>query len=89
MRLVELLKQPQYVPMSAEKEVMSLYSGTRGHLDTVPVDRVAEYEQQMLAFVERKYPDILAEIKEKKVISDDLDQKMKSALEEFAGVFQA
>ncbi|MCU0574771.1 MAG: F0F1 ATP synthase subunit alpha [Syntrophobacteraceae bacterium] len=88
-RLVELLKQPQYVPMPAEKEVMSLYAGTRGHLDTIPVDRVAEYEQQMLAFVERKYPDILAEIKEKKIISDDLDQKMKSALEEFAGVFQA
>ena len=89
MRLVELLKQAQYVPMPAEKEVMSLYAGTRGHLDTIPVDRVAEYEQQMLAFIERKYPDILSEIKEKKVISDDLDQRMKSALEEFAGVFQA
>lgn len=89
MRLVELLKQPQYVPMPAEKEVMSLYAGTRGHLDNIPVERVAEYEQQMLAFVERKYPDVLAEIKEKKVISDELDQKMKSVLEEFAGVFQA
>jgi F-type H+-transporting ATPase subunit alpha len=88
-RLVELLKQPQYVPMPAEKEVMSLYAGTRGHLDNVPVERVAEYEQQMLTFVERKYPDLLTELKEKKVISDELDQKMKSALEEFAGVFQA
>ncbi len=89
MRLVELLKQPQYVPMPAEKEVMSLYAGTRGHLDNIPVEKVAEYEQEMLSFVERKYPDILSEIKEKKVISDELDQKMKSALEEFAGVFQA
>ncbi len=88
-RLVELLKQPQYVPMPAEKEVMSLYAGTRGHLDNVPVNKVAEYETQMLNFIERKYPDILSEIKEKKVISDDLDQKMKSALEEFAGVFTA
>ncbi|MCU0573515.1 MAG: F0F1 ATP synthase subunit alpha [Syntrophobacteraceae bacterium] len=88
-RLVELLKQPQYVPMPAEKEVMSLYAGTRGHLDNVPVERVAEYETQMLNFIERKYPDILSEIKEKKVISDDLDQRMKSALEEFAGVFTA
>ncbi len=88
-RLVELLKQPQYVPMAAEKEVMSLYAGTRGHLDNVPVDKVAEYETQMLNFIERKYPDILSEIKDKKVISDDLDQKMKSALEEFAGVFTA
>jgi len=89
MRLVELLKQPQYVPMSGEKEVISLYSGTRGYLDNVPVDRVSEYETQMLAFVERKYPEILAEIKEKKIISDELDGKIKAALEEFAGVFQA
>ncbi|MHC1744438.1 MAG: F0F1 ATP synthase subunit alpha [Syntrophobacteraceae bacterium] len=89
MRLVELLKQAQYVPMSGEREVMSLYSGTRGYLDNVPVERVSEYETQMLAFVERKYPEILSEIKEKKVISDELDGKIKTALEEFAGVFQA
>jgi len=89
MKLVELLKQPQYQPMSAEKEVMSLYSGTRGFLDQVPTDRVSEYESQMLSFVERKYPEILSEIKEKAIIDDALDAKMKSALEEFAGVFQA
>lgn len=88
-RLVELLKQPQYQPMSAEKEVMSLYSGTRGYLDTIPVDKVGAYEQQMLAFVERKYPEIFSELKEKNVIGDSLDEKMGSALKEFAGVFQA
>jgi F-type H+-transporting ATPase subunit alpha len=88
-RLVELLKQPQYQPMPAQKEVMSLYAGTRGHMDTVPVERVSEYETQMLAFVERKYPEILEEIKEKKIISDELDGKMKKALAEFAEVFQA
>jgi len=89
MRLVELLKQPQYQPMPAEKEVMSLYSGTRGFLDSIPVDKVLQYEQQMLAFVERKYPEILAEIKEKNTIGDSLDEKMAAALKEFAGVFQA
>ncbi len=89
MRLVELLKQPQYQPMSAEREIMSLYSGTRGFLDTVPVEKVSEYEKQMLAFVERKHPDVLAEIKEKKAISDELDAKMQAALTEFAEVFQA
>jgi len=89
MKLVELLKQPQYQPMSAEREVMSLYSGTRGFLDQVPTERVSEYEAQMLSFVERKYPEILSEIKEKAIIDDALDAKMKSALEEFAGVFQA
>ncbi len=88
MRLVELLKQPQYKPMPAEKEVMSLYSGTRGFLDSIPVEKVLQYEEQMLAFVERKYPEIFAEIKEKNIIGDSLDQKMSSALTEFAGVFQ-
>ncbi len=88
-RLVELLKQPQYKPMPAEKEVMSLYSGTRGFLDSIPVEKILQYEEQMLAFVERKYPEILAEIKEKNIIGDSLDQKMSAALTEFAGVFQA
>jgi F-type H+-transporting ATPase subunit alpha len=88
MRLVELLKQVQYQPMSAEHQVTSLYAGTRGFLDTIPVDRVLEYESQMLAFVERKYPEIYEELKEKNEIDDELDAKMKKALEEFAGVFQ-
>lgn len=88
-RLVELLKQPQYQPMSAEKEVLSLYSGTRGFLDSVPIEKIGQYEQQMLAFIERKYPEILAEIKEKNIIGDSLDSKMGAALTEFAGVFQA
>ncbi len=89
MRLVELLKQPQYQPMPAEKEIMSLYSGTRGFLDSIPVEKVGQYEQQMLAFIERKHPEILAEIKEKNIISDSLDEKIAEALKEFAGVFQA
>ncbi len=89
MRLVELLKQPQYQPMPVEKQIMSIYAGTRGFLDPIPVEKISEYEQQMLAFIESKYPEILAEIKEKKEISDELDAKMKKALEEFAEVFQA
>ncbi|NSW87225.1 MAG: F0F1 ATP synthase subunit alpha [Syntrophobacteraceae bacterium] len=88
-RLVELLKQPQYQPMPAEKEILALYAGTRGFLDPVPVEKVSEYETQMLTFIERKYADILSEVKEKKAISDELDEKIKRALEEFAGVFQA
>jgi F-type H+-transporting ATPase subunit alpha len=89
MRLVELLKQPQYKPMSGEREVVSLYSGTRGYLDSIPVEKVSEYETQMLAFVERKYPEIFEELKEKNIISDSLDEKMKKALQEFAEAFKA
>src|SRR5512137_732781 len=87
-RLVEILKQPQYVPMSAEKQVMILFAGTFGYLDEVPVDSVAEYEKQMLEFVGTKQPEILKEIKEKGIISDELEGKMKKALDQFKGMFQ-
>jgi F-type H+-transporting ATPase subunit alpha len=87
-RLVELLKQPQYQPMPAEKQVMSLFAGTRGYLDKYPVSSVQAYETQMFEFVQSKYPGILSEIKEKNILSDDLQEKMKSALKEFAIVFQ-
>ena len=87
-RLVEILKQPQYQPMSAEKEVAILFAGANGYLDEWPVEAVAEYERQMLEFLESRYPEILNEIKEKNDISDELDAKMKKALDEFKTVFQ-
>ncbi|UQZ87919.1 F0F1 ATP synthase subunit alpha [Deltaproteobacteria bacterium Smac51] len=86
-RMVELLKQPQYQPMPAEKEVMTLYSGTRGFLDKYPVSAVLDYEKQMFEFVESKYPEILSELKDKKDISPELDTKMKEALTEFSTVY--
>ncbi|MDL2260437.1 F0F1 ATP synthase subunit alpha, partial [Deltaproteobacteria bacterium OttesenSCG-928-K17] len=82
-RLVELLKQPQYQPMPAEKEVLTLFAGTRGYLDKLSVASVQEYERQMFEFIESKYPEILSEIKEVKDISPELDAKMKEALNEF------
>jgi F-type H+-transporting ATPase subunit alpha len=87
-RLVEILKQPQYVPMPAEKQVMILFAGAFGYLDEVPVESVAEYEKQMLEFVGTKHPEILKEIKEKGIISDELEGKMKNALDQFKGMFQ-
>jgi len=88
-RLVELLKQPQYQPMSAEKQVLAIYAGTRGFLDKYSVDKVMSYEQKMLEFIGQKYPEIFQEIREKKLISDELDAKVKKALTEFDQVFQA
>ena len=87
-RMVELLKQPQYQPMSAEKEVVILFAGTRGYLDKYPIDAVAEYEKQLFEFVDSKYSEIYTELNEKNDISPDLDAKLKSALDEFANVFQ-
>jgi len=87
-RLVEVLKQPQYVPMPAEKQVMILFAGAFGYLDEVPVESVSEYEKQMLEFAASKHPEILKEIKEKGIISDELEGKMKKALDQFKGMFQ-
>lgn len=87
-RLVEILKQPQFHPMSADKEVAILYAGSKGFLDKWPESAVFEYEKQMLEFMSSKYADVLADIKEKGDISEETDDKLKKALEEFAGIFQ-
>jgi F-type H+/Na+-transporting ATPase subunit alpha len=87
-RLVEILKQPQFQPMSAEKEVAILFAGSNGFLDKWPEDSVLEYEKQMLEFMGSKYADVLADIKDKGDISDETNAKMNKALEEFEGIFQ-
>jgi F-type H+-transporting ATPase subunit alpha len=86
-RLVEVLKQPQYQPMSAEKEVAILYAGANGYLDEWPEEAVGEYEKQMLEFLESKYSDILSDMKEKEDITDETAEKLNKALDEFKGVF--
>ncbi len=88
-RLVELLKQPQFMPMSLAQEVVVLFAGTRGFIDKYDVEKVRIYEQQLLSFVESKYPDIIKEIDDKKIISPDLEKKMKDVMTEFDSVFVA
>jgi len=87
-RLVEVLKQPQYQPMAAEKQIMILAAGAYGYLDEWPVDAVSAYEKQMIAFMDSKHGDILKEIKEKGQISDELEGRIKKALDEFKPMFQ-
>ena len=88
-RLVELLKQPQFAPMSLAKEVVVLFAGTRGFIDKYPIDKVHEYEQQLLSFVENKYANIMKDIEEQKVISPELEKKMKEMLTAFDSAFVA
>lgn len=88
-RLVELLKQPQYQPMNLSKQIVVLFAGTKGYLDKYKVDKVRAYEEQLLGFVESKYSDIMKEIEEKKIISPELEKKMKDMLTEFDSVFIA
>ncbi len=87
-RLVEVLKQPQYRPLPVEKQVSILYAGTRGFLDKYPLDVLGKYEAGLYAFIESKYPQILTEIAEKKVISDDVDKTMAKALAEYDEEFK-
>jgi F-type H+-transporting ATPase subunit alpha len=87
-RLVEVLKQPQFQPMSAEKEVAILFAGASGYLDEWPAEAVDDYEKQMLEFMGSKHQDLLDEIKNINDISDDLAEKLKKVLDEFKGIFQ-
>jgi F-type H+/Na+-transporting ATPase subunit alpha len=88
-RLVELLKQPQFQPMSLGEEVVVLFAGSRGFIDKVDVEKVLVYEQQLLSYVKSKHQDILKEIDEKQIISADLEKKMTDMLTAFESVFVA
>ncbi|MDI6852483.1 MAG: F0F1 ATP synthase subunit alpha [Deltaproteobacteria bacterium] len=88
MRLVEILKQPQYEPLPMVKQVSIIYAGTRGFLDKYPVEVLGDYEKQLYTFIENKYSDIWAELDAKKEFTPELDSRMKAALEEFDKVFQ-
>jgi F-type H+-transporting ATPase subunit alpha len=87
-RLVELLKQPQYKPLSMEQQVILLYAGTRGFTDKHPVESMGEYEKQLYDFLDKKYSNIIDELDKKQKIDDDLEAKIESALTEFDSVFE-
>lgn len=88
-RMVELLKQPRYKPMPVEKQVVSIYTGTKGYLDDIPVEKVREFEEQFLEFVETNYADILEKIREEKVLTEEIENRLVEAITEFKKKFQA
>jgi F-type H+-transporting ATPase subunit alpha len=83
LRLTELLKQPQYRPLSLTDEVAVLYAGTRGMLDTVPVDRVKEWQTAFLRAYHSQYAEVADAIESSKAISDDAEAGLKAAIQEF------
>jgi len=87
-RLVEILKQPQYQPLSMEKQVAILYAGTKGYLDAFPVDVLGKYEAGLYTFIEDRYPQIFSELKEKMAISEDLDKQMAEAITTYGDEFK-
>ncbi|MCJ7664609.1 MAG: F0F1 ATP synthase subunit alpha [Desulfobacterales bacterium] len=86
-RLVEILKQGQYQPLPVAKQILIVYAGVNGLLDSYPVSALQRYEQELYKFVEDKHPDILNEIEKKKALDEALDQKIMKILEGFKQVF--
>jgi F-type H+-transporting ATPase subunit alpha len=87
-RLQEILKQPQYEPMSLENQVIVIFAGTQGFADQVPLDRMRAWEQALLRFMETSHPEIGRDIAEKKRITDENVAALRSALEEFTLTWQ-
>ncbi|MBU1228820.1 MAG: F0F1 ATP synthase subunit alpha [Proteobacteria bacterium] len=88
-RLVELLKQPQYQPMPVQEQVASLYAGTRGYMDEVPLEAVRKFETEMLEFMRNSKADVLKDIAEKKALDADIEGRLKAAIDEFKKGFRA
>jgi len=82
-RIVEILKQPQYEPLSVEEQVMILYLLTNKYFSNVNVEQVQTASREYLAFIDERYQDIPKEIRETKVISDEVSEKLKVASDEF------
>jgi F-type H+-transporting ATPase subunit alpha len=82
-RLVEVLKQPQYRPMSVEQEVIVIYAGTQGYFDDVPVGKVQDFQDAFLKYVDTRVPELRKGLAEKKELTGDLENQLKQALNDF------
>ncbi|HEY1819680.1 MAG TPA: F0F1 ATP synthase subunit alpha [Trebonia sp.] len=87
-RLVELLKQPQYSPFPVEEQVVSIWAGTTGQLDDVPVEDIRRFEAEFLDYMRRQHAGLLTSIRETKVLTDDNVVTLKDAIGRFRGTFE-
>ena len=86
-RLVELLKQPQYSPMPVQDQVVAIFLGTKGHLDSVPVADVGRFEAEFLEHLEASNPGILSEIRDTEKLSEDAEASLVAAVADFKNGF--
>jgi len=86
-RMVEILKQGQYQPLVVEKQIVTIYAGSQGHLDDLPMEAIRPFEEFLLPFVERRYRQIYDEIREKREISDGVRQTLDRAISEAKAEF--
>ncbi|MCA9601440.1 MAG: F0F1 ATP synthase subunit alpha, partial [Myxococcales bacterium] len=86
-RLVEILKQGQYVPRPVEEQIVIIYAGTRGHLDSLPSDSLQRYEAELISFLRSKHADVIKGIVEKRELTKEIDASLDAALKAFAQIF--
>ncbi len=87
-RMVELLKQGQYEPLTISKQVMIIYAGTNGFLDELPVSSVRKFELGFYKYMDERHNEIVREIEDKKVLSDELKRRLDEALNSFKEEFK-
>jgi len=87
-RMQEILKQPQYEPLSLSDQVIVIYAGTNGYADQVNLDRMRAWETALLRFMETSHPEIGKDIAEKKEITKENEARLKEALEAFGNTWQ-
>jgi len=88
-KMVEILKQGEYVPMSVEKQVMIIFVANQGLLDDIPVADLSRFETEFAAFMDSEYPDIVRDLVSAGKFDDDLEQKARAAAERFKSQFNA
>ncbi len=88
-RLVEILKQGQYVPQSVERQILIIYAASKGFVDQLPVDSLGRYELELGAYVDSKFPELLPKIVKKKELNDEITAELEKAIKAFALVFVA
>jgi F-type H+-transporting ATPase subunit alpha len=88
-RMVELLKQPQYQPMHVVDQVLSIYAGTQGYLDDVPINQVQDWEKGFLRFVREQRSELWNRINETKNLTSELEAELVAAIETFTNQYTA
>jgi F-type H+-transporting ATPase subunit alpha len=86
-RLVEIMKQDQFVPMPVERQVLAIFAATQGYVDEVPTAEVRRYEREMLAFMDGSYPDVFESLRAKPELTPEVTARINEALKVFAAVF--
>jgi len=88
-RMVEALKQDQYMPLPVERQIITIFAGTNGYFDTLPVNKVREFEKALLDHIDSAAPEIYRDIREKKELLPDAEKKLRGIIEAFKGTFAA